>query len=132
MIIVGMCPETCASQLLKILYLFFHETFNFPYSLITNELYGFLSKYHVCALGSQLTNICICIDPTFMSREIILFVGFLRYLKDTIIVLHFLNNTIFLIISLWFRFFLIVILHVILNQSKVNGNKMLNNIKKAL
>ena len=100
MIIVGMCPETCASQLLKILYLFFHETFNFPYSRITNELYGFISKYHVCASGSQLTNIFICIDPTFnMSREIILFVGFLSYLKDTIIVLHFLNNTIFLIIS---------------------------------
>ena len=85
---------------------------------------GLYPETYFHALGSRLTNICICIDPTFnISGWIILFVGVLRYFKDAIFVLYFLNNIIFLIISLWFGFFLIVILYVILNQSKVNGNQ---------
>ena len=93
---------------LKFLYLFFRQTFEFPYSLITNELYGFISKSYFHVLGSRLTNIRICFDPTFnLSWGIILFVRFLRYLKDAIVALnkHFGKDICLLVLELVFRQF---------------------------
>ena len=111
MIVAGLCPETFAFQLFIFFYLFFVNLSNFLksrlvflkntllfnvfclfrlakkfHSLISSELFGFISKTYFHTLGRRLTNICICIDPTFnMSRRIILFVGFLKYFKDAII-----------------------------------------------
>ena len=97
-----------------------------------NKRYLWFYEQKLFPCVRELTyKICICIDLTFnMSGGMILFVGFLRYFKDALIVMGFIDITVFLVVFLWFGFFLVVILYVFLNQSKVNENKVLSKINQ--